>query len=179
MTATKTATKYHNPKMFDYSRADLDACEERLRRQAVLYASSGLLTKRRMAVRGLFAAALTLNATAVWTAKRLESGRFAMSTQSRFFFIRWRLAPDRWGVNAKSCLARAWSGFSIGADAVCIDRHLERLGSKPADATAQWRLWFDLYESMYGAGETVLCVRWHIQVLDWIAFRGPRPTSWK
>lgn len=173
------ATKYYNSRIFDYSCPEIRACLERLVEQAAIYRKVGVLSKRRMAIRGLFAAALTLNATAVWTAKRLEVGRFAMSTQSKFFFIRWRRPPDLWGVNAKSCLARAWSGISLGADAVCIDRHLERLKSKPPGAVEQWKEWFDLYESMYGAGETVLCVRWHTHVLDWIAFRGPRPEAWK
>lgn len=177
--AEPQATKYYNSRIFEYSRPEIKACLERLVEQAAIYSKSGLLTRRKMAVRGLFAAALTLNATAVWTAKRLESGRFAMSTQSRFFFMRWRLHPDRWGANAKSALARAWSGFSLGADAVCIDRHLQRLKSKPAGAVEQWKQWFDLYESMYGAGETVLCVQWHAKLLEWIAYRGPRPEAWK
>lgn len=173
------ATKYYNSRIFTLSQPEIDACLGRLVEQATIYSNVGLLGRRRMAIRGLFAAALTLNATAVWTAKRLEVGRFAMSTQSRFFFMRWRLAPDRWGTNAKSALARAWSGFSLGADAVCIDRHLERLKSKPPGAVAQWKEWFDLYESMYGAGEAVLCVRWHTKLLDWIAHRGERPGAWK
>ena len=173
------ATKYSNTRIFDYSCPEIKACLERLEEQARIYARVGIVSKRRMAIRGLFAAALTLNATAVWTAKRLESGRFAMLTQQRFFFMRWRRSPDQWGANAKSCLARAWSGISLGLDAVCIDRHLERLKSKPSGAVAQWKEWFDLYESMYGAGETVLCVRWHTQLLEWIAFRGPRPMAWK
>jgi len=173
------ATKYYNSRIFDYSCAEIRACLERLVEQAAIYRKVGLLSKRRMAIRGLFAASLTLNATAVWTAKRLEVGRFAMSTQSRFFFMRWRRPPDLWGVNPKSCLARAWSGISLGVDAVCIDRHLERLKSKPSGAVEQWREWFDLYESMYGAGETVLCVQWHTKLLDWIAHRGPRPEAWK
>jgi hypothetical protein len=172
-------TKYHNQKLFDYTRDEVDRCIERLVEQAEIYRYSSSRACVQMATRGLFAAALTLNATAVWTAKRLEAGRFAMSTQSRFFFKRWRLSPDRWGANAKSCLARSWSGYSIGADAVCIDRHLARLGVQPPDAVSQWRTWFDLYESMYGPGETTLCVRWHEQVLDWIAFRGDRPRTWK
>jgi hypothetical protein len=173
------ATKYYNSRIFAISCPEIKACLDRLTEQAAIYRRVGLLSKRRMAVRGLFAAALTLNATAVWTAKRLESGRFAMSTQSRFFFMRWRLHPDKWGMNAKSCLARAWSGISLGADAVCIDRHLERLKAKPPGAVEQWKQWFDLYESMYGAGETCLCVRWHHVLLDWIAYRGPRPEAWK
>lgn len=174
-----TLTKYHNQRVFQYSRAEIERCAERLHEQAAIYARAGLLTRRRMAVRGLFAAALTLNATAVWTAKRLETGRFAMVTQVRFFFMRWRKSPDRWGKNAKSALARAWSGYSLGADAVCIDRHLERLKVPLTDAVTQWRTWFDIYESMYGAGETILCVRWHTVLLDWIAYRGPRPEAWK
>ncbi len=132
-----------------------------------------------MATRGLFASALTLASTAVCTAKMLERGKFWMRTQVLFFRKRWRVSPDAWGPSPKSCLARSWSGYSLGADAVCIDRHLERLGIQPPDAVAQWRTWFSLYESMYGPGETTLCVRWHEQIMDWIAFRGERPSSWK
>jgi hypothetical protein len=176
---TAQATKYYNKPLLDFSRTEIETCLGRLAEQATIYAHGGLLTKRRMAVRGLFVAALTLNATAVWTAKRLESGRFAMSTQSLFFKKRWKQWPNQWGRSAKSCLARAWSGYSLGADAVCIDRHLERMGYEIHDAVTQWKVWFDLYESMYGAGETVLCVRWHTQLLDWISYHGPRPEAWK
>lgn len=172
-------TKYYNQKLFDYSKSDIDRCIERLIDQSEIYKHSTSKEQSKMATRGLFAAALTLASTAVCTAKMLERGKFWMRTQILFFRKRWRSGPAKWGPSPKSCLARSWSGFSLGADAVCIDRHLDRLGIQPTDAVSQWRTWFDLYESMYGAGETILCVRWHSQILDWIAFRGERPKAWK
>jgi hypothetical protein len=172
-------TKYHNGKLFDWTGPEIDRCAGRLVAQEAIYRSADARTQSRMAIRGLFASSLTLAATAVCTAKMLERGNFWMRTQVLFFRKRWRRSPGDWGPSPKSALARSWSGFSLGADAVCVDRHLARLGLQPPDAVAQWRTWFDLYESMYGPGETVLCVRWHEQVLDWIAFRGDRPRTWK
>jgi hypothetical protein len=172
-------TKYYAQRLFEYSLASIDRCAVRLVEQAEIYRTSDEHRRDQMATRGLFAAALTLASTAVCTAKMLERGKFWMETQVLFFRNRWRNSPDQWGPSAKSCLARSWSGFSIGADAVCIDRHLERLQVHPPDAVAQWKVWFDLYDKMYGPGETELCVRWHVQILDWIAFRADRPRSWK
>lgn len=176
---TAIPTKYCNRKLFDYSRDEIDRCIEKLIEQAAIYAKSSRRMQLRMSTRGLFAASLTLASTAVVSAKMLERGKFWMKTQFLFFRNRWRKSPGEWGPSPKSALARSWSGYSVGADAVCIDRHLELLEIQPPDAVAQWRTWFELYESMYGAGETVLCVRWHSQLLDWIAFRGPRPEAWK
>lgn len=172
-------TKYYNQKLFDYTKPEIDRCTVRLVEQAAIYRSATKKVQRQMTTRGLFSAALTLASTVVCTAKMLERGKFWMVTQVLFFRKRWRLSPSDWGPSPKSCLARSWSGFSIGADAVCIDRHLERLGIQPVDAVSQLRTWFDLYESMYGPGETVACVLWYERILDWIAFRGDRPTSWK
>lgn len=151
----------------------------RLSDQAEIYKSHCPLDQWKMRIRGLYTAALTLNATAIWTAKLLHRGKVSMVTQVRFFQKRWRANPDDWGTNAKSCFARALSGYSIGRDAVCIDRHLERMGLSPRTAAAQWKHWFRIYESLYGPGETVLCVRWHVELLDWIAMRGERPEPWK
>lgn len=173
------SVRYHNRFLFDYCGREIDACIERLRDQASLYLANDARLKRRMRIRALFTAALTLNATAVWTARLLSRGTFAMVTQRRFFMKRFRLDPKEWGPTAKSCFARALSGFSLGPDGVCIDRHLQRMAISPADAVEQWRDWFRLYESLYGPGETVLCVRWHVELLDWIALMGPKPVSWK
>jgi hypothetical protein len=171
--------KYHNKFLFNYSGEEIDKCIRRLADQVELYQTGTPSTRRRMRVRALVVAALTLNATAVWTAKLLMQGKFSMRTQRAFFRKRWRLDPKEWGVTAKSCFARALCGYSVGADGVCVDRHLQRMGLVPIDAAAQWRDWFRLYESMYGPGETVLCVRWHIELLDWIAMLGGKPVSWK
>lgn len=172
-------TKYCNQKLFDYSKDEIDRCIEKLIEQADIYEKSSRRMQLRMSTRGLFAAALTLASTAIVSAKMLERGKFWMNTQLLFFRNRWRRSPGEWGPSPKSALARSWSGYSIGADAVCIDRHLGLLEIQPRDAVAQWRTWFEVYESLYGAGETVLCVRWHSELLDWIAFRGPRPEAWK
>lgn len=171
--------KYHNRFLFDYSGEEIGKCMERLAAQAELYKAATVLIRRRMRVRALVVAALTLNATAVWTAKLLMQGKFSMRTQRAFFRKRWKLDPKDWGPTAKSCFARALCGYSVGADGVCVDRHLQRMDLLPKDAAEQWRDWFRLYESMYGPGETVLCVRWHVELLDWIAVQAKRPLSWK
>lgn len=171
--------KYHNRFLFDYSGEDVAKCMNRLAGQAELYKAGTALVRRRMRVRALIVAALTLNATAVWTAKLLMQGKFSMRTQRAFFRKRWKLDPKDWGPTAKSCFARALCGYSVGADGVCVDRHLQRMDLVPKDAAEQWRHWFRLYESMYGPGETMLCVRWHIELLDWIATLGARPATWK
>jgi hypothetical protein len=181
MTATRetTSSRYHNRFLFDYSKGEIDRCLGRLSDQAAIYGSHGPKVQRIMRTRALFVAALTLNATAVWTAMMVARGSFSMRTQVLFFRKRWRQGAGEWGENAKSCFARALSGYSIGQDGVCVDRHLERMGIAPADAAAQWSDWFRLYESLYGPGETVLCVRWHVELLDWIAIRGEKPMPWK
>lgn len=173
------STKYQNTPLFDYTGPAVRHCLARLRRQPILYRSYPHELKRMMLVRGLFFAAFTLNATAIWTAKLLHRGTFSMITQKRFFYKRWRLDPEEWGMNAKSCFARALAGYSIGKDGVCVDRHLERLNLQPTNAVKQWADWFRLYESMYGPGETILCVRWHVESLDWIAGLRGRPEPWK
>ena len=172
-------SKYNSPPLFDYTSHTLDACCTRLGAQGAYYEAAPKRRQRSMHLRGLFVAAFTLKATAIWTAKSLTRGTFAMRTQRAFFRKRCRLAPSDWGKNPKSCFARALCGHSIGADGVCIDRHLERMGSAPPDAEGQWREWFRLYESMYGPGETIACIHWHIRVLDWVALRAPRPLAWK
>ncbi len=177
--ARDTVSKYNSPPLFDYTSAGLDACCARLRKQAVYHKMAPKKRKRYMEVRGLLTAAFTLNATAIWTAKLLARGAFSMRTQRLIFKKRWRQSPKEWGANAKSCFARALCGYSIGSDSVCIDRHLERMGSVPPDAEGQWREWFRLYESMYGPGEMIACADWHVRVLDWIALRIPRPMAWK
>lgn len=177
--ARSDLTKYNSPPLFDYTSKGVDSCCARLRRQVDFHRKATKNQKRLMEVRGLVTAAFTLNATAIWTAKLLLRGTFSMRTQRLFFKKRWGIKPSDWGKNAKSCFARALCGYSIGSDSVCIDRHLERIGSVPADAEAQWREWFRLYESMYGPGETLACVGWHVRLLDWIALRGPRPKAWK
>lgn len=177
-TSEGLSTKYHNRQLFNYSGPDVDRCLDRLAEQGSIYWTTPTI-RRKMRLRALFTAAMTLNATAVWTAKLLVRGTFSMSTQSIFFRRRFRMYPAEWGANAKSCFARALSGYSLGADGVCIDRHLERLGLAPKDAPEQWAHWFRLYESMYGPGETVLCVRWHVELLDWIAGRRGTPVPWK
>ncbi len=174
-----TISKYNSPPLFDYTSAKLDLCCARLRKQAVYHKRATKNRKRRMDVRGLLTGAFTLNATAIWTAKLLARGAFSMRTQRLFFRKRWRQSPKEWGENAKSCFARALSGYSIGSDSVCIDRHLERTGSVPPDAEGQRREWFRLYESMYGPGEMIACAGWHVGVLDWVALRSPRPKAWK
>jgi hypothetical protein len=171
--------KYHNKYLFDYSREEIDRCLRRLVHQSEIYDLCAAVTQRRMRVRALFVAAFTLNATAIWTAKLLMKGTFSMITQLKFFRKRWRLDPEEWGANAKSCFSRALCGYSIGADGVCVDRHLQRMDLSPKDAAEQWGDWFRLYESMYGPGETVLCVRWHIELLDWIAMLSGKPVPWK
>jgi hypothetical protein len=173
------SSKYYNQFLFDYSKEETRKCMRRLSDQARIYESHSDLDQWRMRIRGLYVAALTLNATAIWTAKLLKRGKVSMVTQVLFFRKRWRQNPNDWGANAKSCFARALSGHSIGKDSVCIDRHLERMGLVPKNASEQWRHWFRLYESMYGPGETILCVRWHIGLLDWIAMLSERPDPWK
>ena len=172
-------SKYNSPPLFDYTSADIDVCCARLRAQPRYHDAENERRRRSMQLRGLLIAAFTLKATAIWTAKLLTRGTFSMRTQRAFFRKRWRLSPGVWGANAKSCLARALCGYSIGSDAVCIDRHLSRMRSQPTDAEGQWREWFRLYESMYGPGETIACVRWHIGLLDWVALKAPKPKAWK
>ena len=176
---SKLSSKYHNTYLFDYSGEEIRKCLSRLADQAELYKAGTVSIRRRMRVRALMVASLTLNATAVWTAKLLMQGKFSMRTQRAFFRKRWKLDPKEWGPTAKSCFARALCGYSVGSDGVCVDRHLERMDLLPKDAAEQWRDWFRLYESMYGPGETVLCVRWHVEILDWIAVQADRPSSWK
>lgn len=171
--------RYHNRFLFDYGKEETGKCMGRLAYQADLYKSGDARLQRRMRIRALFTAALTLNATAVWTARLLARGTFSMITQSRFFWKRWKLDPKEWGQNAKSCFARALCGYSVGKDAVCIDRHLERMGLSPEDAAGQWLDWFRLYESLYGPGEKLLCVKWHVGLLDWISGMGSKPSPWK
>lgn len=174
-----TDSKYHNRFLFDYSGGEIDSCVSRLERQAEIYGARSDSERRRMETRGLFTAAMTLNATAIWTAKLLLRGTFSMVSQCRFFRKRWRRPAADWGPSAKSCFARALSGYSIAQDAVCIDRHLERTNLAPENAAGQWRGWFRLYESMYGPGETVGCVKWHKDLLDWIAGLKKKPEPWK
>lgn len=171
--------KYHNRYLFDYSGEAVAVCLRRLSEQPTYYKSMGSVDRLRMQVRALFMAAFTLNATAIWTAKLLHRGVFSMRTQRLFFVKRWRKDPREWGDGAKSCFARALCGYATGEDGVCVDRHLERMGLRPKSAEEQWRDWFRLYESMYGPGEAVLCIRWHVEVLDWIALTGKRPAAWK
>jgi hypothetical protein len=171
--------KYHNRYLFDYPREEIDKCLRRLADQPEIYESCAAMARRRMQVRALFVSAFTLNATAIWTAKLLLRGVFSMVTQRRFFRKRWRLKPAEWGENAKSCLARALCGYSLGKDGVCVDRHLERMNLAPQDATAQWRDWFRLYGSMYGPGEAAFCARWHVGCLDWVAMLNEKPAPWK
>jgi hypothetical protein len=173
------ARSYFNQPLFDLTSEETDDCMERLRIQSHVYSGTTNLLKWKMQARALMVCAYTLNATAIWTAKLLMRGTFSMQTQRLFFRKRWRVHPSEWGKTAKSCFARALCGSDIGKDGVCIDRHLERMGSKVTDAEAQWREWFRLYESLYGPGETVLCIRWHEDLLDWIALQGPKPKPWK
>ncbi len=163
----------------DLTSKTVNACIGRLKRQPGIYQRADSLTRKKMQVRALMFCALTLKATAIWTAKLLFRGRCSMRTQRLFFLKRWRKEPKEWGESAKSCFARALSGYSIGKDGSCIDRHLQRTGCDPVDAEAQWREWFRLYESMYGPGETIACVSWHIRILDWIALSAPKPAPWK
>lgn len=172
-------SKYHNKPLFDLTGGVQAACLHRLAVQEQLYRQSDPTGLWRMRVRGLYVAAGTLNATAITTAKMVQRGHLSMITQRRFFWKRWRLDPQDWGGTAKSCFARALSGVSVGQDAVCVDRHLERMGIAPKNAAEQWSEWFRLYESMYGPGEAMLCVRWHIELLDWIVGWGKRPSAWK
>lgn len=176
---SKFNSKYYNTYLFDYCGEEIRKCLSRLADQAELYKTGPAHIQRRMRVRALVVASLTLNATAVWTAKLLMQGKFSMRTQKAFFKKRWKLDPKEWGPTAKSCFARALCGYSVGADGVCVDRHLERMELLPKDAAEQWQDWFRLYESMYGPGETVLCVRWHVELLDWIAVQADRPSPWK
>lgn len=172
--------KYHAQRLFkDLITDAVNSCLERLRRQPEMYKQASHLDQKKMQCRALNLAAVTLKTTAILTAKLLQRGTFSMITQRRFFWKRWRRHPDDWGANAKSCFARALSGYSIGADAVCIDRHLERLGIAPVDAPDQWKRWFDIYETMYGAGEAGACVLWHADALDWIALKRVKPVAWK
>lgn len=174
-----TATKYHNRFLFDLSGEEIDSCILRLERQTEIYLEKSDFERRRMETRGLFTAAMTLNATAVWTAKLLVRGTFSMISQTRFFRNRLKKSPADWGASAKSCFARALSGYSIGPDGVCVDRHLERTNLAPENAAGQWREWFRLYESIYGPGEAVGCVKWHKELLDWIAGLAEKPEPWK
>lgn len=176
---TSRSTRYGIAHLFDLNEERIEACLDRLRRQVALYWFAGPRTRRRMECRALFLTALTLNATAIWTTRLLERGRFVMRTHRLFFGARWRKSPGEWGSSAKGCFARALSGFGIGADSVCIDRHLGRMGIKLSDAPSQWRAWFRVYAQFYGQGETALCIRWHVLALDWIAGLGPRPGPWK
>lgn len=171
--------KYHNRYLFDFCGDEIDNCLLRLCHQAKLYQLQEEPARRKMRVRALAVAAFTLNATAIWTAKLLMKGKFSMRTQRAFFRKRWRLDPKDWGKTAKSCFARALCGYSIGADGVCVDRHLQRMDLSPKSAVEQWRDWFRLYESMYGPGEAILCIQWHVKLLDWIGMQGDRPDSWK
>lgn len=172
--------KYHTQTLFkDLTSGTVNACLKRLRRQAGIYKQASKSNKKKMQLRALLLAAFTLKATAIWTAKLLHRGTFSMVTQRRFFWKRWRKDPSEWGSNAKSCFARALSGFSIGADSVCIDRHLERMESAPENAEAQWKEWFDIYERLYGPGEANACILWHVEVLDWIALKREKPEAWK
>lgn len=173
------ASKYHNRFLFDLSGEEIGSCIGRLERQAEIYMARSDSERRRMETRGLFTAAMTLNATAVWTAKLLIRGTFSMISQVRFFRKRLRRPPGEWGDTPKSAFARALSGYSIGPDGVCVDRHLERSNLLPENAAGQWRHWFRLYESMYGPGETVGCVKWHKELLDWIAGLRNKPEPWK
>lgn len=172
-------SRYGNRFLFDWSGADLRKCLARLDGQAAIYRSSPQAIQRRMRVRALFVAALTLNATAIWTARLLERGRCSMSSQRLFFRKRWRREAGEWGDTAKSAFARALSGFSLGADGVCVDRHLARLKLVPSGAPEQWKEWFAIYQRLYGPGEMSLCARWHGELLDWIAYGGRRPSAWK
>lgn len=177
---TGLASKYHNRFLFEYARPMLDRCLKRLDVQGYIYWEGTAWRRRRMRVRALYLASLTLNASATWTATLLEQHHgFSMRTQRLFFTKRWRLHPDEWGANAKSCFARALCGHSLGPEGVCVDRHLERLEMAPQSAKEQWEGWFRLYESMYGPGETELCIQWHIDALDWIVGYRGRPEAWK
>ncbi len=171
--------KYYSPSLFDLTSKDVRICLTHLEEQSRIYAAAEPFAKGKMQARALMVCAYTLNATAIWTAKLLERGRFSMRTQKLFFKKRWHQHPSVWGKTAKSCFARALCGYDIGQDGVCVDRHLERTGSKPKSAVEQWREWFRLYESMYGPGEAAHCIRWHVELLDWIALRKPKPKPWK
>ncbi len=173
------STKYYSPSLFDLTSKDVRICLTRLRKQPGIYKATDDYDRWRMQVRALELAACTLNATAIWTAKLIMRDDFAMSTQRLFFGKRWLYHPSVWGITAKSCFARALCGYDIGQDGVCVDRHLERTGSKPKSAVDQWQEWFRLYESMYGPGEAAYCIRWHVELLDWIALRKPKPKPWK
>jgi len=176
---TASMGKYHNRFLFDLCGDEIAKCLARLEDQSKIYESRSAASRWKMRTRALFVAAFTLNATAIWTAKLLTKGTFSMVTQFRFFKKRWRLDPVEWGQNAKSCFARALSGHSVGQDAVCVDRHLQRMDLLPKNAAEQWRDWFRIYESLYGPGEAALCIRWHVEVLDWIAMLRGRPSAWK
>jgi hypothetical protein len=171
--------RYGVTHLFDLNSGRIEICLERLRRQVWLYWFGSRQKKRQMQIRALYMTALTLNATAIGTAIALGRGRLVMKTSRLFFLARWKKAPENWGRSAKGCFARALSGFGIRKDGVCIDRHLERLGVVLRDAPSQWLAWFRVYEQFYGQGETAACIRWHVEVLDWIAGLGNRPGPWK
>lgn len=181
MDSSKTKfVKYHVQSLFTGLASDaLDACLERLRRQPRMYKQASQLDRKKMQCRALFLSTFTFNSTIILTAKALRTGKFRMTSQRQFFGTRWRQSPDKWGKKPKSCFSRALCGYSIGADAVCVDRHLERVGDIPVDAPDQWRKWFEVYETMYGAGEAGACILWHIDALDWIALKRARPKAWK
>jgi len=171
--------KYGNQPLFPLTIPITEVCIGRLTRQPFFYKFKDALGRRKMRARALMLCAFTLNATAIWTAKLLTRGTFSMRTQRAFFRKRWRQHPSEWGKTAKSCFARALCGYDIGKDGVCVDRHLERTAHVPIDAETQWREWFRLYEAMYGPGEAMACIQWHVEVLDWIALQRSRPVAWK
>ena len=85
--------------------------------------------------------------------------------------LRWNEFP------AKARFARALSGISLGADAVCLDTHMLKLPvrRRPRSAVAQWRKWFRVYLDLYGIDRALWCLDWHTRCLDWIAgFPGVR-----
>ena len=172
-------TKYHTQLLFNLTAEDVAKCSERLRRQPSIYSKVNAVQKKEMQERALTVSALTLNASLVWTAKLLARGTFSMITQRKFFEKRVDQHLTEWGETAKSCFARALCGYSIGSDSVCIDRHLERMGYWPKNAVDQWEEWFRIYERLYGAGETMCCVRWHVDLLNWISSEGSKPKPWK
>ena len=151
----------------------------RLEEQAETYKIIPEDEKREFEHRALTCAYVTAHTESREAARRLANGDLMRGTRTAIE-RRSKVTPDKWDEKnklrwhrhtAKARFARALSGFSLGADAVCLDTHMLALpkARQPKSAVEQWSSWFVVYSERYGEDRAEWCIDWHRRLLDYIA----------
>lgn len=157
----------------------------RLSEQATVYATAPESDREEMRLRALTCAYATAHTESRVAAQNLARG-FIMRSGRVAIERRWQVPPEsgdqnqregkrikwNWARNtAKARFARALCGYSLGADAVCLDVHMLRLAPhrRPRNAYQQWARWFRVYKREYGLERALWCLDWHRRLLDYCA----------